>query len=179
MPNFVTGPSGLLVPIYPKSDLSPVPFGGDPAKFVAAIDWNAFGAALEDIRAFLRAAKLLATGLTTTGLSTGDVGVLSGNNTMTKADAALLSTARPYGVNDGLVGAMVVSGPVLTKFVVGLTLLPNQPAYLASGANAGKLTNVPPASGCSVEVGTVQDVASYAGLQQALILFQPKQVIQL
>ena len=46
-------PSGLPAPIFPKSDFAPLG-AGDPLKYVTAADWNAFGQALEDIRAALR-----------------------------------------------------------------------------------------------------------------------------
>lgn len=179
MSNYVTDPSGLALPVYPKTDRDPVPFGEDPSKWVAAIDWNAFGAALEDIRLFLRAAKLSATGLDTTGLTAGDVGRLNGTNTIAKANAAALATSHVYGINDGVVGAMVVSGIVLANFVVGLSLLPDDTAYLASGVNAGKLTNVIPVSGCAAAIGRIQDASAYAGMQKALIILQVKTIFQL
>lgn len=48
-------PNGLQSPIFPKTNLSPPPAGFDATKFVQASDWNAFGQALEDIRAAIRA----------------------------------------------------------------------------------------------------------------------------
>jgi len=178
VPNYVTDPSGLVLPVYPKTDRDPVPGGEDASKWVAAVDWNAFGAALEDIRGFLRAAKLSANGLDTTGLAAGDVGRISGTNAMAKANAATLAGAKVYGVNDGVVGAMVVAGTVLANFVSGLTLVVGDFAYLDQGVNAGKLTNVAPATGVIAEVGVVQDTSTYGSLQ-AKILIQIKQTIQL
>ena len=47
-------PSGLVSPVFPKTDFAPI--GALPAnKTAVASDWNAFGQALEDIRAALRA----------------------------------------------------------------------------------------------------------------------------
>ncbi len=61
------------------------------------------------------------TGLTTTGLASGDIGYISANNTIVKTDNTVAIKSRFAGVNTGTAGALQVSGPVLVNFSTGLT----------------------------------------------------------
>jgi hypothetical protein len=82
--------------------------------------------------------------LPTTGLTAGDVCYVSGNNTLTAANATAVGTANALGIVAVVGGAG--TGKVRTQgvyasanFVSGLTLVAGQTAYLSK--TAGKLTN--------------------------------------
>jgi hypothetical protein len=82
--------------------------------------------------------------LPTTGLTAGDVCYVSGNNTLTAANATAVGTANALGIVVVVGGAG--TGTVRTQgiyananFVSGLTLVAGQTAYLSK--TAGKLTN--------------------------------------
>jgi len=126
-------------------------------------------------------------GLTTTGLSVGDVGYISSNNTLTKTDATIAASSRAYGVNDGTVGEMVIAGAIaLVKFTTaGGSPAAGAPVYLAPSTEeagaAGKLTAVAPSTVGQfiAEVGTCQDPSGYAANKTATILWKPKNIISL
>jgi hypothetical protein len=82
------------------------------------------------------------TGFTTSGLASGDCVYMSANMTATKTDSAALASSYFAGVYDGTSGELKVNGVFAMSVVAGLTV--GQPVYLASGANAGKVTSVAP-----------------------------------
>jgi len=54
MPNFVYDDTALF---FPKTNLNPIPGGGDSTKYVADIDWNTLNQAVEDVKGVLRGAE--------------------------------------------------------------------------------------------------------------------------
>ncbi len=54
MSNFVYDSTDLA---FPKTDLSGIPVGGDPNKYVTGTDWNGYGQAMVDLRGVLKGAK--------------------------------------------------------------------------------------------------------------------------
>jgi len=56
MPHFVYEDTALF---YPKTDLSPIPAGGDTTQYVQALDWNTLNQAVVDIKGVLRGAVQL------------------------------------------------------------------------------------------------------------------------
>lgn len=128
---------------------------------------------------------LVATGLTTTGLASGDAGYISANNTLSKTDATTIATARFFGVNTGTAGSMVTDGTATFKFTTdGGSPNPGDPVYLAllsedTNTGAGKLTATAPSAALEVvyEVGIVVDNSLYAGSKTCVVLIQPKMPI--
>lgn len=130
------------------------------------------------------------TGQTTTFLSDGDFGYVSGANAWTKAQAdSTRAKAVVGGVNTGTPGTMLLPGnPVLNaKFTtVGGAPTPGNQVYLARGADdtntgAGKLTATAPATVGEylTVVGICVDAANYASLKTAKIIFHPESPILL
>lgn len=54
MPHFVYDDTALL---FPKTNLNPLPAGGDPTQYVQSVDWNTLSQATEDIKTQLRGAQ--------------------------------------------------------------------------------------------------------------------------
>lgn len=110
------------------------------------------------------AGNVALSGLTTTGVTTGFVGYVSANNTILKAKADSMSTAKVVGVNSGTAGELEVAGAVDAQFVAGLTLAAGDFVYL-SAATAGQLTNVAPTTDGQVvlKVGVVLNTTAYTG----------------
>ena len=54
MPHFVYDDTALL---FPKTNLNPLPPGGDPTQYVQSVDWNTLSQATEDIKTQLRGAQ--------------------------------------------------------------------------------------------------------------------------
>lgn len=71
---------------YPKSDKNPLPSGGDPTKYVVAVDWNAVCQACVDLRTHVIAleGRQIIAG---TGLTGG--GTLASDRTLTLANTAV------------------------------------------------------------------------------------------
>jgi hypothetical protein len=126
-------------------------------------------------------------GLTTTGLSSGDIGYISGDNTLSKTDASTASSSEVYGVNAGTAGEMVVSGIVDVNCTTeNGSPNPGDPVWLApasldSGTAAGKATSACPdtAGQFAVELGVCQDDSNYAGSKTCKINLNPKAPIGL
>lgn len=139
------------------------------------------------VHAASAATVLTKSGLTTTGFATGDSGYISANNTVSKTDAAALSTSRFFGANAGTAGSMVVDGVLEMNFTTdGGSPSPGAPVYLAlasadAATGAGKLTATPPSGAGEVvmEVGLVVDNSNYAGSKTSLVLLQPKSPVVL
>jgi hypothetical protein len=121
------------------------------------------------------------TGLTTTGLSSGQAGYISSNDTLDPTDSSAIATARFYGFNNGTAGSMIVAGEVADAQMTTDGGSPNagDPVYLADAADdsntgAGKLTATPPVAGVIAEVGIVRSNANYAGSKTCSIVIQVK-----
>lgn len=130
--------------------------------------------------------KTVATGLTTTGLATGDVGyVTSTALTVAKTDADAAASSVAIGINEGTVGSMTTGGVVAAaKFTTaGGSPANGARAWIAPGTEeasaAGKLTaTAPTASGkYDAEYVIVLDNSAYAASKVCKILIQPKIVI--
>ena len=107
-------------------------------------------------------------GLTTSGLSSGDVVQVSGALTLAKAVNTLATPI--MGIYDGISGSVVREGVVIATFS-GSTPAAGSVVYLSS--TAGQLTGTKPTTGYLHEVGVVVDASS------SKILLQQKAVIQL
>jgi hypothetical protein len=116
----------------------------------------------------LRADVIAHAGLTTTGLSSGDVVQVTANLTLSKA--VNTSTSPIIGVYDGMTGSIVREGIVVATFKTAPTA--NGDAVYLSDA-AGKLTTTKPTKDMVHEVGVVVDYANRK------ILLQQKPVISL
>lgn len=122
----------------------------------------------------LRDDRVAIAGMTTTGLTAGDVCQVSGALTLSKASNG--SASPVVGVYDGISGSVVRRGVVVATFKSGLTLANGDAVYLSS--TAGALTNVKPTSDKVHEVGVVLSASDYASPgYQARILLQPKPVV--
>lgn len=127
-------------------------------------------------------------GLTTTAMTggSGQFGYVSANSTITPTDNLVLASSRMFGIYLGTSGHMTISGVVTAQFTTaGGSPSPGSPVYLAASTDeasaVGKLTATVPSSpgGGLAEVGICVDNSNYAGAKTALVLMQPKIVIQL
>lgn len=131
-------------------------------------------------------ANSIVTGLTTTGIASGDMVYVSAANTVAKTDSASVTTSRFFGVGEGVSGSITRAGVLAAaKF----TTAGGQPTnggivWLAaatddSSTGAGKLTATPPSTGVSAEIGVVLDNSNYASAKTCKVLLQPKAIVVL
>lgn len=122
------------------------------------------------------------TNLTVTGLTlfttpvVGEVGYISADNTIDRADATAQSSSAVVGVYTGVASTLTVAGQVGVLFEAGLVLVPGNRIYV-SAAVPGRVTNVAPTNiGYVVKyLGQLLDTTGYnmgAGSVQTVI-FNP------
>jgi hypothetical protein len=115
----------------------------------------------------MRADREAEAGLTTTGLSSGDVCSISAALTLTKASVKNYNAIA--GVYDAISSSVVREGVVVATFVSGLTLNAGDVVYLSS--TDGQLTNVKSSLDYVKEVGVLVDTSTKK------VLLQPKLII--
>jgi hypothetical protein len=120
--------------------------------------------------------------VTTTGFATGELGYISSNGTVSKADATAIGTSVVFGVYQGNPGNVGISGIVQVKFLGSLTLVAGQRVWLAK--TAGRATNDISSyttGNVQAELGVISDTTGYDGGSNLLatILLRPQAVIEL
>lgn len=144
--------------------------------------------ALDELAASLASGAFVASGFTTTAMTAGQAGYISGANVVTPTDNATLAKARIVGVYTGVAGQMQVGGvvPAVLFTTAGGAPANGAPVFLANAGDdgppngVGKFTATAPTTGeASAEVGICIDNSNYAGSKTAKILLQPKSVVQL
>ncbi len=126
--------------------------------------------------------SIIIPGLTTTGVGDGDAVYISGINTVTKTDAASLSTAKFFGFGTASVGSVQISGVIdAAKFTTfGGKPANGEDVYLAlasvdSGTGVGKLIAIPPLGPAILSpMGICLDNSNYALLKTCKIGIQAK-----
>lgn len=122
--------------------------------------------------------RLLETGLTTTGIGSGDAAYVSSASTVSKTDATADASSQLLGFGNGVAGQLITQGVVSNaKFTIdGGSPANGAIVYLAlgtadGGAGAGKLTaTAPVAAGQFVApVAICVDNSNYAGAKNCVV----------
>ena len=95
--------------------------------------------------------------------ASGEVGYVSGNDTVAKCIATALSTSRFFGSYAGTASTLTVQGVVPMLFVASLTSITAGTPVFISAATAGKVTKTAPSTSTQVvaEVGILLDGSGY------------------
>ncbi len=132
-------------------------------------------------------ASIVIEGLTTTGIGDGDAVYISGIDTVSKTDAANLSTAKFFGIGTSTAGSVQTSGIVdAAKFTTfGGKPANGEDVYLAlasvdSSTGAGKLSAIPPLGPAILSpMGICLDNSNYALLKTCKVSIQAKPILAL
>jgi hypothetical protein len=95
--------------------------------------------------------------------ASGEIGYVSGDDTVAKAIATALSTSRFFGVYAGTASTLTTAGTKPMLFVSGLTSITAGTPVFISATTAGRVTKTAPSSGGQVvaEVGLLLDGSGY------------------